>query len=121
VSDSIPILRAVRDGNPRNVVVLTRNAGYRKPPSRHRALGRVLLARYPAVHTAMLRRPAVYNASLDLVAQMERAGSAFVLRPVRPLVVGRMERDLGRLEALYRQGYDETMARMPELESWLRG
>ncbi len=27
---------------------------------------------------------------------------------------------LDRLEALYRQGYDETMARIPELEAWLR-
>jgi predicted patatin/cPLA2 family phospholipase len=120
LSDSIPVLRAVQDGNPRNVVVLTRNAGYRKPPARHRGLSRALLARYPAVNAAMLRRPAVYNASLDLVTRMERAGSAFVLRPVRPLVVGRMERDLARLEALYRQGYDETMTRMPDLEAWLR-
>jgi len=120
VSDSIPILRSVEDGNPRNVVVLTRNAGYRKPPSRLRGLSRVLMRRYPALHAAMLRRPAAYNASLDLVERMERAGSAFVRRPVRPLVVGRMERDLGRLEALYRQGYDETLARMPDLEAWLR-
>jgi predicted patatin/cPLA2 family phospholipase len=120
IVDSIPVARAVEDGNPRIVVVLTRNAGYRKPPPRLRGLGRVLLPRYPAVVAAMLRRPAVYNASLDRVAQMERAGSAFVLRPVRPLVVGRMERDLNRLEALYRQGYDEAMARLPELEAWLR-
>jgi len=121
VSDSIPILRAVRDGNPRNVVVLTRNAGYRKPPPRFRGLGRVLLRRYPALCAALLRRPAVYNASLDLVERMERAGAAFVLRPVRSLVVGRLERDPARLEALYRQGYDETVARMPDLEVWLRG
>ena len=120
VVDSIPIVRAVEDGNARNVVVLTRNAGYRKPPPKLRGLSRALLARYPAVYAAMLRRPAAYNASLDLVERMERAGSAFVLRPVRPLVVGRMERDPGRLEALYRQGYDETMARMPELEAWLQ-
>jgi len=119
VSDSIPIARAVRDGNRRDVVVLTRNAGYRKPPPRFRALSRVLLARYPAVNAAMLRRHAVYNASLDLVASMERAGSAFVLRPARPLEVGRMGRDLSSLGALYRQGYDETMARMAELGVWL--
>ena len=119
VADSIPIARAVADGNPRVVVVLTRNVGYRKPPPRHRALSRVLLARYPAVYGAMLRRHAVYNASLDRVAAMERAGAAFVLRPVLPLAVGRMERDLGKLEALYRQGYDETMARMPDLHAWL--
>ncbi len=121
VADSIPILRAVQDGNPRVVVVLTRNAGYRKPPAKLRGLGWVLLRRYPALYAAMLRRPAVYNASLDLAERMERAGSAFVLRPARPLVVGRLERDPARLEALYRQGYDETMARMPELEAWLRG
>jgi predicted patatin/cPLA2 family phospholipase len=120
VSDSIPVRQAVKDGNARSVVVLTRNAGYRKPRPRLRGLSRVLLARYPAVHAAMLRRHATYNASLDLVARMERAGSAFVLRPVRPLAVGRMERDLTRLEALYRQGYDETMARMPDLQAWLR-
>jgi predicted patatin/cPLA2 family phospholipase len=120
VSDSIPIVRSVEDGNPRSVVVLTRNAGYRKPPARMRGLSRVLLRRYPALHAAMLRRPAVYNASLDLVERMERAGTAFVLRPVRPLVVGRMERDRTRLEALYRQGYDETLARMADLETWLR-
>ena len=119
LSDSIPILRSVEDGNPRNVVVLTRNAGYRKPPPRYRALSRVLLARYPAVYAAMRRRHVVYNASLDTAASMERAGSAFVLRPGRPLVVGRMERDLARLEALYRQGYDETMARMADLVAWL--
>lgn len=121
VTDSIPILRAVKDGNPRCVVVLTRNPGYRKPAPRLRALSRVLLGRYPAVHAAMLRRPAVYNASLDLLARMERAGSAFVLRPARPLVVSRTERDVARLEALYRQGYDETMARMADLEAWLHG
>ena len=121
VADSIPVARAVADGNPRVVVVLTRNAGYRKPPPRHRVLSRVLLARYPAVHAATLRRPAVYNASLDVVERMERAGSAFVLRPVRPLVVGRMERDLTRLEELYRQGYDETLARVADLRAWLAG
>jgi len=121
VADSIPVARAVADGNPRVVVVLTRNVGYRKPPPRYRALSRVLLARYPAVYAATLRRPAVYNASLDLVERMERAGSAFVFRPVRPLVVGRMERDLTRLEALYRQGYDETVARIPHLQAWLAG
>jgi len=119
VSDSIPVRRAVADGNPRVVVVLTRNAGYRKPPQRFRAVGLLLLRRYPALYAAMLRRSALYNASLDLLDDMERAGSAFVLRPVRPLVVGRMERDVGRLEALYHQGYDETMTTMPTLKDWL--
>ena len=119
VSDSIPVLQAIRDGNPRNVVVLTQNAGYRKLPQGFRTLGRALLARYPAIYRAMRKRHIQYNASLDLVASLERAGSAFVLRPVSPLEVGRMERDLGRLETLYRRGYEETTARVPALREWL--
>ncbi len=121
VVDSIPIARAIADGNPRNVVVLTRNNGYRKPPDRPGPLTRTLLHRYPAVLQALRERPVRYNASLDLVESLERAGTAFVIRPVRPLVVGRMERDMARLEALYRQGYDETMQRVPELREWMRG
>ena len=93
LSDSIPLLRSIADGNPRNVVVLTRNAGYRKTPQGSALAGRVLLARHPAVFRALRDRHVRYNASLDLVASLQRAGSAFVLRPVRPLVVGRMERD----------------------------
>lgn len=119
VADSIPIVRAVADGSPRNVVVLTRNAGYRKPPPRYAAVGRVLLARHPAVYHALRERHVRYNAALDLVESLERAGSAFVLRPVRALTVGRMERDPAKLDALYRQGYDETTARMSELRAWL--
>jgi len=52
---------------------------------RSQALGRVLLWRSPALCAAMVRRGAGYDVSLDPVAAMERAGSAFVLRPVRPL------------------------------------
>lgn len=119
VSDSIPVVRAIADGYPRVVVVLTRNAGYRKPAPRFATAGRLLLARHPAVYRGLRSRHLRYNASLDLVEAMERAGSAFVFRPQLALQVSRMERDLARLDALYRQGYDETRARVPELQAWL--
>jgi predicted patatin/cPLA2 family phospholipase len=119
VSDSIPIERSLDDGNRRNVVVLTRNAGYRKPVQRLGVGARLLLARYPAVLSALRTRHARYNAALDLIDELEQDGSAFVLRPVRPLVVSRMERDVAKLEALYRQGHGETLARIPALREWL--
>ena len=82
-------------------------------------MSRLALARYPAIRRALRERGARYNASLDRVAALEQTGEAFVLRPVRPLVVGRMERDAARLDALYRQGYDETLERLPPLRAWL--
>ncbi len=119
VSDPIPIARSMADGNPRNVVVLTQNAGYRKGPQSLGMAGALALARYPALRRALGARHSKYNACLDHLAALEAAGTAFVLRPVKPLVVSRMERDVSRLDALYRQGYAETLERMADLRAWL--
>jgi len=119
VSDSIPIGRSIADGNRRNVVVLTRNAGFRKRAERLGPVPRLLLARQPAILRALRQRHSRYNACLDRIGALERAGEAFVLRPARPLVVGRMERDVAKLEALYRQGYDEARERLPALAAWM--
>ncbi len=119
VSDSIPIERSMTDGNAFTIVVLTRNAGFRKDRQRLGIVGRILLRRYPAVLKALQERHLRYNASLQQVERLERAGAAFVLRPLRPLDVSRMERDVGKLEALYRQGYDETIERLPALRAWI--
>ncbi len=119
VSDPIPIERSISDGNPRNVVVLTRNEGYRMVPQSLGLLSRLALSRYPAVRSTVLERAVKYNACLDRLASRERTGEAFVLRPMRPIVVGRMERDQMKLDALYRQGYEETLERLPTLKAWL--
>lgn len=119
ISDSIPVEHCLADGNRRAVVVLTRNAGFRKSPEAIGPLPRLLLRRYPAIVRALQTRPARYNATLERLEALERAGIVFVLRPVKPLLVGRMERDQRRLEALYRQGYAETVEGLPALRAWL--
>jgi predicted patatin/cPLA2 family phospholipase len=119
VSDPIPIERSIVDGNPRNVVVLTRNEGYRKATHRLGLGSRLAFSSYPGIRRAMLERSAKYNACLDRLASLEQTGEVFVFRPTRPLVVGRMERDAAKLDALYRQGYAETLERIPALKAWL--
>jgi len=119
VSDPIPLERAMSDGNYRNVVVLTRNAGYRKQPRLLDLLASLALARYPAVGRTMKRRTEVYNACLERLAALEEVGRVFIFRPVKPLLVGRLEREVEKLELLYRQGYEETLERLPALKSWI--
>jgi predicted patatin/cPLA2 family phospholipase len=119
VSDSIPIERSISDGNLRNVVVLTRNAGYRKDVQRLGPVSRLALARYPSVRRAIAERDSKYNACLDRLESLEETGQAFVLRPIRLLTVDRLERNVSKLDALYHQGYDETLDRLPALQTWL--
>lgn len=104
IVDSIPLMRARRDGFTNNVVVLTRNRGYRKkiqgtkvPPFIYR--------KYPALRAAINRRSVVYNAQLELVERLEEAGEITVIRPQRPVMVNRIERDIRKLTELYEEGY----------------
>lgn len=105
IADSIPIMRARDLGYDNNVVVLTRNKGYRKsdklsfvPPLVYR--------KYPALRDALRRRNMEYNKQIALVEKLEERGDIVVIRPERPIEVGRMERDVKRLIALYDEGYD---------------
>jgi predicted patatin/cPLA2 family phospholipase len=89
------------------------------PVKKPSAVVDALLWRYPAVRRTLRERPARYNACLDLIERLEQEGSVFVIRPVKQLVVGRMDRDPARLEALYRQGYDEADGHIAELVKWM--
>lgn len=121
VGDPIPLERSIAAGNQRNVVVLTRNAGYRMPTKLQSRVVDALLWRYPAVRRALRDRPARYNACLDLIERLERDGSVFVIRPEKPLVVGRLDRDPAHLEELYRQGHREAIEHAEQLIRWIKG
>ena len=50
-------------------------------------------------------RNKIYNEQIEMVEKMEDAGEIVVIRPERPIEVGRMERDAKKLLALYEEGY----------------
>jgi predicted patatin/cPLA2 family phospholipase len=119
VSDPIPIDHSITDGNSRNVVVLTVNAGHRRSPKLLDFPMSLALGRCPGVRRALRQRGMVYNACLDRLAALEQSGRVFILHPLQPLVVGRMERDVVKLDALYHQGYEETLESLPALRAWM--
>lgn len=104
IVDSILLLRARRDGFTRNVVVLTRNRGYRKdiqgtkvPP--------FIYKKYPLLREAINMRSYVYNEQLELVEHLEDAGEITVIRPLKAVAVDRIERDIRKLTDFYEEGY----------------
>lgn len=105
VADSIPIERAVSQGFDNNLVVLTRNRGYRKPDKPTR-VPFFMYRKYPSAKEAIRSRNAMYNRQMELVERMEDEGRVIVLRPQKPIEVERMERDTNKMLALYQEGYD---------------
>ncbi len=104
IADSIPVERAMERGHSFNVVVLTRNKGYREK-SRDIKLPRYIYRRFPRLRVLLSKRHAIYNAQLELVDRLEAEGRILAIRPEHPLEVGRLESDTKRLTALYEEGY----------------
>lgn len=104
IVDSIPVGRAIDMGYDRNVLVLTRNRGYRNT-SKDRKIPKFIYKKYPRLRVALSRRIAEYNHQLDMVEEMEDKGLVDVIRPLRPTDVDRIEKDEKKLEALYEEGF----------------
>lgn len=105
IADSIPLLRARELGFDNNLVVLTRNKGYRKP-QKPTTVPRFFYRKYPLLREAIRRRNALYNEQIDLVERLEDKGELVVIRPQRPITVDRIERDTRKLLDLYNEGYE---------------
>jgi len=120
ITDSIPVKKAMADGYERNVIILTRNADYRKSYSKHiHFLARKRLKHYPKLAEAIGKRYQMYNDTLDTIAQLEKEGKVFVLRPTKPLEVDRFEKDQHKLEALYHQGYEDALRQLSALKAFI--
>ena len=105
ITDSIPVNYAFQQGYKHLVVILTRNKGYRKKDNKMR-IAKILYRRYPHLQKALSQRNIVYNKTMDLIERLEDQGQITVIRPLNPIVVGRMETDISKLSTLYQEGYD---------------
>ncbi len=105
IADSIPVEYAMSQGYEKLVVVLTRNKGYRKKGS-SMPLAKITYRQYPNLQNVLHQRNAEYNRTMELIERLEDEGKITVIRPVKPIEVGRMEKDTDKLRALYQEGYD---------------
>lgn len=119
IADSIPIARSIEDGNKKNVVVMTKESGYRREPSSMLALVKARYFKYPKVYELMKERHINYNATLDYIEEQEENGRAFVIRPKNKSDVGRVETDKKKLDDLYAEGYRDAEACYVELLEYL--
>ena len=106
IADSIPLEYARDKGYTNSLVVLTRNRGYRKEISSSTFFPKLFYRKYPHLAESIIARNSKYNAVLSKIEEMEDKGEITVLRPIKPVQVGRMEKNISKLEDLYNEGYD---------------
>lgn len=119
ISDSIPIIQSVNNGQRKNVVVLTQPAGYRKSANKMGRLMQMKYKDYPQLVHSIMNRHNIYNHTLDYILREEAAGNLFVIRPDGPVDIGRIEKNREKLEHLYRRGYDTALKQSEALMEFL--
>ncbi len=118
VSDAIPICTFRSMGYEKNVVVLTREKGYRKqagsafPP-------KLCYSAYPRFRDALIGRHEAYNRALDEIDSLKQTGSVFVIQPDTPLRVKRLEKNVNRMNEAYERGRNDALRLMEPLLHWL--
>lgn len=120
IADSIPVRRSMKDGNTKNVIVMTKEEGYiRKPAGKELALIKARYIRYPKIYELMRERHLAYNSTVKYIEEMQAQGKVFVIRPKHKSDVGRVEKDKAKLEALYEEGYCDAESCYSELMEYL--
>lgn len=122
ISDPIPVRQSMRDGNTKNVVIMTKEEGFvREPAGAQLALIKARYLRYPKVYELMRERHLSYNSTVKYIEEKQQRGELFVIRPKQKSEVGRIEKDKEKMTALYEEGYRDAQECYTELIEYLRG
>lgn len=115
-SDRVPLRAYQKMGFNRNIVVLTHPKEH-KVKDRDALLARVVYRKYPTFCTTFERSPLDYEATQKYLEIERTEGSVFVIRPQKPIPVGRLSHDPQAIRAAYLMGREDALAALPKLNS----
>lgn len=118
IVDSIPFRKAMDEGCDKNIIILTREAGYRKTTDRSTTIAARKFKKYEKFSEALLGRADMYNRKIAELEQLEREGKVFVFRPDNIQGIGRTESNPEVLKMLYDKGMNDARMRMTELKEY---
>jgi predicted patatin/cPLA2 family phospholipase len=119
LADSIPFEHALKSGNDKAIVVLTRPKGYVKAPLTSTWVIKWYYRKYPKLVERILSRPDVYNQTIKKLEELEKEGKVFVIRPKSEISVGRLENKPQKTELVYNEGIKVAESCLPALRKWL--
>ena len=90
------------------MVVLTKEKGYRRKPTKHLTMIKIMYHKYPKVYELMKERHLAYNETMDYLMRQVENGQAFVIQPQTKNTINRIEKDSQKMQALYDSGYEDA-------------
>lgn len=120
IADSIPAKHFAQElGYRRSIVILTQPEGFVKEKNSLLPLLKAWLWNHPNTYAALATRHDRYNEALRYVAEKEKSGEFFVIRPSRKLEVGAVEHDPQKLKAVYDLGRADAEKQLEALKTFI--
>jgi predicted patatin/cPLA2 family phospholipase len=117
IVDPIPIKKAQNDGYQKNVIILTKPAGYSKRPSKWSSY--LKYKQHPKINDLLVNRHKLYNETLAYIKTEEEKGNVLVIRPSVSMPVGRIERNRIKLENLYELGWNDAKNQIEHIKKFI--
>ena len=117
ISDAIPLQKALDEGYEKIVVVLTRDITYQK--KKQYMPYDLVYRKYPNFIECGKNQHKRYNQTLELVKKYEKDGRIIVLRPSQNLKIARVEKNIDKLNAIYRLGVDDCINNLDKIKDYL--
>ena len=118
ISDAIPIKRALEVGMNKCIVVLTREAGFKKPSVSMRHVNSIMYRDYPNLIYQLNRRTKDYNESISFLSQLEAMKTVFVVRPTEVLI-SRTNNNKKKMGEFYLQGYNVAKSLFSDIKDFV--
>lgn len=118
-ADSVPIEGFQKMGYEKNVIVLTRPAGYRKK-AENPALSSIFYRKYPEFAKLLKKRYLNYNETMEKIEQMEKEESVLVIRPENALNIGRLENNPEKTQEIYDVGYQDGFRMIDKVKRFIK-
>ena len=116
--DPIPIKKAIKDGNEKHLIVLTRPKSYRKTLGKSNKLASKIVGRkYPNLKDTFLSRHIKYNETVKFCEELEKAGKAIIIRPNEDEAIESFEKDVTKLEEAYNYGYNACIKNLEKIKA----
>lgn len=119
ISDSIPIMKAIEDGFVNNVIILTRPKGFILEDNKLMKFMKIRYKKYPNLLKAMVGRKDVYNETLKKIEKLEEEGKVIVIRPKEELNIANLEKDMDKIEKIYKMGYEDGKAYVSKIKKFI--
>lgn len=119
---NIPIKWALENGYERIIVVLTRDATYKKEEvsNKMKKVYSIVYKNYPELIKTLCAKPEAYNNLTEEIKKLEEDGKILVIRPKEPIKVARLEKDKEKLKNLYETGKKEANEKLEEIIEYMK-